>query len=303
MQKPVPTLARVRVVAHTVGLLVVVRANAILSTATFARVRIATYMTATLPLIVALIQAIIRDLRDAGVLHVVPVVAILSITYAAIVCVPTITSVPVFMASTSTPLVEVRTVETQGCESPQQCCGYREVQWIGMILSTSPTATVVGGLLGWLGRLLSLSAWPWRPALITIVALFALWQSLSRRPATLGLHRQVPRKWARIMRPEPCYFLWGALLGCGIATVIPYSAFLVVLATQLTSGVVLGCISGMLFGATRELVALLPLLGKQNRVHPLKLVLLLPALAEKVQWLNTLWLLVGSPFLVIAGWR
>jgi hypothetical protein len=23
----------------------------------------------------------------------------------------------------------------------------------------------------------------------------------------------------------------------------------------------------------------------------------------KVQWLNTIWLLVGSPFLVIVGWR
>jgi len=160
---------------------------------------------------------------------------------------------------------------------------------------------IVGGLLGWLGLLLSLSAW--RPELVIAIAAFALWQSLSRRPATLGLQRQVPRAWARTMAPGPRFFFWGVLLGSGIATVIPYSAFLVLLATQLTSGIVLGCVSGALFGGTRGAVSLLPLLGRQQRLHPEDLPHFLPALKMKVQQLNVLWILMGGILFVVTGWR
>jgi hypothetical protein len=160
---------------------------------------------------------------------------------------------------------------------------------------------IVGALLGWLGAVLSL--WAWRPALIALTALFALWQSLSRHPSKLGVPRQVPRTWANTMAAELCYFLWGMLLGSGVATSIPYSAFLVVLVAQSTSGVALGCLSGLLFGATRGLVALLPLLSKQGRLHPEKLPTLLPALRLKVEWLNRCWILGGGLLLGITGWH
>lgn len=160
---------------------------------------------------------------------------------------------------------------------------------------------IVGGLLGGLGGLLSLSVW--RPELITAVVLFALWQSLSQRPAKLGLHRQVPRTWARTMAPELRFFLWGASLGCGVATLIPYSAFLVILVVQLTSGVTLGCFSGALFGGMRGSVMLLPVLRRHHKLHPEELPRFLISLKTTVQRLNLLWLLLGGPLLVITSWR
>lgn len=160
---------------------------------------------------------------------------------------------------------------------------------------------IIGTLLGWFGSLLALSAW--RSVGIAVTALFALWQSVSRRPAKLGLHRQVPRRWASTMKAELCYFLWGMLLGSGVATVIPYSAFLVILVTQLTSGVTLGCVSGLLFGGTRGVVALLPLLRKKGRLYPEKLPTLLSALRMKVYWLNMLWIIGGSILLEITVWH
>jgi len=160
---------------------------------------------------------------------------------------------------------------------------------------------IVGGLLGGLGELLSLSVW--RPELIIAVVLFALWQSLSHRPAKLGLRRQVPRTWVRTMAPEPRFFLWGVSLGCGVATLIPYSAFLVILVVQLTSGVALGFLSGALFGGMRGAVMLLPVLGRQNRLHPEELPRFLPSLATTVQRINLLWLLLGGPLLLITSWH
>ena len=53
----------------------------------------------------------------------------------------------------------------------------------------------------------------------------------------------------------------GAMLGSGVATPIFHTAFLVLLAAQLTGGVALGLISGALFGAARQATALLPLLS------------------------------------------
>ncbi len=52
------------------------------------------------------------------------------------------------------------------------------------------------------------------------------------------------------------------MLGSGVATPIFHTAFLLLLATQLTSGVDLGLLSGALFGAARQATALLPLLAQ-----------------------------------------
>lgn len=161
---------------------------------------------------------------------------------------------------------------------------------------------LVGGLFGWLGTLLSLLAW--RPWIIAVVAVLALLHSLSRRPSKLGLQCQVPRRWRLPLPLAYYYFFCGALLGCGIATVIPYSSLLILLGTQLTSGVILGCASGAIFGGTREAMALIPLLCKYNEeVSPSKIMQLLPALATKVQKFNTIWILGGSSLLLLAGWH
>ncbi len=166
------------------------------------------------------------------------------------------------------------------------------------IVGAALGGAIVGAALGELGSLLSLSVW--RPVIIAIIAVFALWQHLSRHPRTLGLHRQVPRKWAKTMAAIPCYFPWGMLLGSGIATVIPYSAFLLVLAAQLTSGVALGSVSGAIFGSTRAMIALLPLLSRNGELYPEKL---FSAFSTRVRWLNTLYILVGGLLLVVMSWH
>lgn len=165
------------------------------------------------------------------------------------------------------------------------------------ILGAAIGGAIIGGLLGWVGALLSLALW--RPWIITTIAIFAAWHSLSRRPQRLGRQCQVPRAWAQTMPVKKCYLLWGILLGSGIATPIPYSALLVVFGTQLTVGVVLGCLSGALFGATREALALLPLIWKRDKTDPEKIMELLPALAPIVQRFNVIWIFAGSLLLLL----
>lgn len=97
----------------------------------------------------------------------------------------------------------------------------------------------------------------------------------------------------------PRYFLWGILLGCGVATPILHSALLVLLGVQLTAGVGLGCASGVVFGVTRETVALLPLWRKQDQGDPEPLMQLLPALKGTVQRLNLVWIVVTSVLLLV----
>ncbi len=100
------------------------------------------------------------------------------------------------------------------------------------------------------------------------------------------------------MAAIPCYFLWGMLLGSGVATIIPYSAFLLILVTQLTSGVVLGSASGAIFGSTRAITALLPLLSKNGGLYPERF---LSVLSTQIRWFNICWIIVGSLLLVVTG--
>jgi hypothetical protein len=169
------------------------------------------------------------------------------------------------------------------------------------VLGAALGGAMTGGVFGAIGWLLSLSTG--HTEIIIGVTVLALWQSVTGRPARLGLQRQVPRLWLHTMVPELCYFLWGMLLGSGIATVIPYSAFFVFLATQLVSGFVLGCATGALFGGIRQLVALLPLLREQYRLHPEKAGMLMSVLARPVSVLNILWIIGGSLLLLATSWH
>lgn len=155
---------------------------------------------------------------------------------------------------------------------------------------------MIGGFLGIIGQLLSL--WRWHTEILLTIGITAFWLSIKRQPSKLGLQRQVPRTWMRVMVPELCYTLWGLLLGSGIATVIPYSAFLVLLTTQLTSGFAFGCLSGAIFGGGRQLIAILPLVRKRYRMHPEDVGMLMPFLTKPISVLNTLWI-IASIILVI----
>jgi hypothetical protein len=160
----------------------------------------------------------------------------------------------------------------------------------------------IGGILGWLGSLFLLATW--RLEIIVPLTAFALWQSLSKRPLRLGCQRQVPRQWNQTLPPGSRYFFWGLLLGSGVITIIPYSSFLVVLGVQLTSGTLLGCLSGALFGSTREAMALILSLHRQiGEPKPSKMMGLLPALQATITQLNIAWILGGCIILLITNWR
>ncbi len=169
------------------------------------------------------------------------------------------------------------------------------------ILGATIGGAIVGGLFGIIGQLFLLQIW--RKELILMVTIFALLQSVTKLPTRLGIQKQVPRTWIHTMPPGLCYLLWGMLLGSGIATVIPYSAFLILLTTQLTSGVILGCLSGALFGSVRQLVALLPLSQKQYRLCPERAGMLMPTLTRPVSLLNSLLILGGGSILLLTAWR
>ena len=180
--------------------------------------------------------------------------------------------------------------------------GQRKTQYTLFLSIIHVIGAAIGGamtgvILGSIGTLLSLGQW--RSLAILLVACFALWQGWTHRPATLGLKRQVPRSWGRTMAPTPRYLLWGMLLGSGIATLIPYSALLVLLTAQTTSGILVGILAGALFGATRAIMMLLPLITKPEWAATNQLPFLLPTLKANMQRLNVVCIVVGSVLMMI----
>lgn len=115
---------------------------------------------------------------------------------------------------------------------------------------------LVGGLLGGFGQLFGLGRWAL--GIVGAVALLALVVALTRRTYQLGRQRQVPRRWARGTAPSKIYGLWGLMMGCGLYTPVYHTALLVLLATQLVSGVWLGLATGFVFGIVRQATALWP---------------------------------------------
>jgi hypothetical protein len=168
--------------------------------------------------------------------------------------------------------------------------------WLLHVAAAALAGALLGGLLGGLGALLGLAAW--RPWVIGAAAVVAFTLALPRPPPKLGRQRQVPRRWAPGTSPARVYLVWGAMLGSGVATPIFHTAFLVLLAAQLTCGVALGLVSGALFGAARQATALLPLLG---RLDPGRTMDLLETLRPVARRLNAALIVTGGLILVLAG--
>jgi hypothetical protein len=123
----------------------------------------------------------------------------------------------------------------------------------------------------------------------------------------LGLHCQVPRAWRYTMTPIVRYFLWGVLLGCGVATVVPYASFAVLLGLQATSGLALGALSGAVYGAAREAVPVVPLLLSSPAGADQQAIMRLYNTARPLaQRLNIIWLVSSGIMLTvftIVSWR
>ena len=168
------------------------------------------------------------------------------------------------------------------------------------VSAASLGGAVVGGTLGGVGSLLELSAR--RLIVIVPVSTYVLWHALTRRHARLGLQRQVPQRWSRTMSPAKRYFWWGILLGSGVATLIPYSAFLMVLGAQVVSGVLLGAVSGAVYGGMRQVTMLTLLANRANWQNPDRMPRLLPLLAEPLRTANSVMTFAGSLALIIGSW-
>jgi hypothetical protein len=168
--------------------------------------------------------------------------------------------------------------------------------WAVHVLGAAAAGAVLGALVGAVGALLGLAAW--RPWVIGGVAVVALALALKPGPLTLGRQRQVPRRWARTMAPSRLYLLWGLLLGCGVATPILNTAFLLLLGAQLTAGIAAAAAAGAIFGGMREATALVPILRHFSLERTMNLLEIMRPLARR---LNLAFVVVGGVVLVLVS--
>ena len=168
--------------------------------------------------------------------------------------------------------------------------------WALHVAGAALAGALLGGLVGGIGSLAGLEEW--RPWVVAGGALLAFSLGLRRRSPKLGRQRQVPRRWAPGTPPGRVYLVWGAMLGTGVATPIFHTAFLVLLAAQLTGGVTLGLVSGALFGAARQATALLPLLVRLDQGRTMGLLETLRPVARR---LNAALIVAGGLVLVLTG--
>jgi len=169
--------------------------------------------------------------------------------------------------------------------------------WLLHVFVAAAAGAAVGGLLGLVGQALGLVSW--RPWVVGAAALAALALALRPQPPKLGRQRQVPRRWSSGTPVAWVYAVWGAMLGCGVATPVFHTAFLLLSAAQLTGGPWLGLLSGALFGLARQAMALYPVLA---RYEPDRTMWLLERLRPLARRLNVALVVAGGVVLVLASW-
>jgi hypothetical protein len=160
------------------------------------------------------------------------------------------------------------------------------------IVSASLGGALAGLMLGGIGLLLPTIL---RLAVATAVAALAAYLAIRPQGRGRGVRRQVPRGLGDRLHPLLTYAAWGAELGSGLSTLIPYSAFLLLIAFELLSGPLLGAIAGAAFGAARQGAAVL---AARRRGSPGEIMGLLPRLALRARRANLIVCLTGSAALV-----
>jgi hypothetical protein len=129
----------------------------------------------------------------------------------------------------------------------------RQTNVVIHVLASTLGGALSGAAVGAIGEALTLERW--RTWIVLAAALLALRLGLRRPARPLGIHRQVPKHWGGTLGDAGAYAAWGVLLGLGLATIIPYSAYVLLVGVQLSSGPFFGAIAGAAFGAGREGVA------------------------------------------------
>jgi hypothetical protein len=165
------------------------------------------------------------------------------------------------------------------------------------VLAAGAGGALVGAALGWSGYIAGISG-DGRLWLVGIVALAALAIAVRRRPMNLGRPCQVPQRWTKTMPAARLYVTWGLMLGSGVATLIPYSAHLVLLAAQFVAGPAFGAISGAVYGVVREGAALS---GIGGRLRPEPAMDALERWASAARRANIAAVLLGGAALIAAS--
>ena len=164
------------------------------------------------------------------------------------------------------------------------------------VMAAGVTGSAVGAVLGLVGRAADLdgraAAW-----VLGGVAVVAGAIALRRAPMSLGRPCQVPKKWSYSIPAGRLYTLWGAMLGSGVATLIPYSAWFVLAAGQAVAGPMWGAVAGALYGLTRESLALAGITGS---LQPVPAMDSLERWARPARLLNAGAALVGGAALVLS---
>ncbi|MGH2828958.1 MAG: hypothetical protein ACRDJM_00590, partial [Actinomycetota bacterium] len=165
------------------------------------------------------------------------------------------------------------------------------------VLGAAMGGAATGVALGGLGDAAGLDGAP-----LPVVGLAAALATYlgAREKGKLGRQCQVPRIWARSSRQNLVALGWGAMLGCGVATLIPHSAFFLLAGTQLVAGPALGAASGAVFGAVRQATILHPTMRSSD---PQTVMSVLPRLRRRVARLNTAVAFAGGVALLLAAWR
>jgi hypothetical protein len=126
----------------------------------------------------------------------------------------------------------------------------------------------VGAVLGAVGAAVALERLS-VPILVTVAVAIAL-ATLRPHGRSYGIRCQVPRRWST-RETYAVAFAWGALLGSGFATLVPYPAYFFLPALELLVGIQAAAVAGAAFGLGRELVVLWPLLAGRDPEHAMNL--------------------------------
>lgn len=169
------------------------------------------------------------------------------------------------------------------------------------VLGSSIGGAVTGALFAGLGSLLWLPRW--RMLIVGSAAFLSLALSLIRLRIALWPQRQVPRGWGQTLPGPLVYFLWGAMLGSGVITVIPYTSMVVLVAIQLTGPVGVAAAAGAVFGFARALPALLPLVARPYAKEPPRAATLVPVLQASAARFNWALIVGGGTVIAVAGLR
>jgi hypothetical protein len=134
---------------------------------------------------------------------------------------------------------------------------------MGVSAGHMAAAALAGGLVGLLAGVIGQPVHAVAPEVVILATLAAVGSAVRANPTGYGRRRQVPRRWIRAYGAPRAYAAWGALLGSGVATVVPHSAYLVLLAAEVVSGPRAGALAGAAFGLTRGLAAVVLALSRR----------------------------------------